>query len=132
MCSLSRAAALNYRFFGVYDKDVSFSSMNQRRYVIDYYATAIFQGKWLGDAIHTLDINGVSVDPLPRGVLNRWDYWLFKKMSGAPVGSRASVLRFIDRWILKQAAVNSVLTRVMLREWNVSRWLAPVSDEAST
>lgn len=129
--SPGRAAVEHYRFFSVYDPDVSFGTMNERRYVIDYYATAIFQGKWLGDALRTLGDNGISIDPSPRGILNRWDYWYFTKSQGAPVGARAGLLRLVDRWVFKQAPINSFLTQVMLRRWKLTGWLDPVSDDVA-
>lgn len=129
--SPGRAAKQNYNFLGVYDPDVTFHTMNTRRYVIDYYSTAVFQGKWLDDAIDTLEVNGISIDPFPRGVLNRWDYWLFKQRLHGPDGARVQLLSFVDRLIFKRPVINHALSRVILRRWRISRWLVPVSDEAT-
>lgn len=75
--SIERSNAIDREFLCVMPKS-DHPNINQHpSYAIDYFATGVFQGKWLKECLHTFEPLGIKIDTNKRGVMNRLDFYKF-------------------------------------------------------
>ena len=71
-------------------------NINHHKYPIDYYSTAILQGKWQKEGVKILRRAGLDIDTKDRGVLTRWDFFYYHQRKKGD-GIRLRVLTWLDR-----------------------------------
>ena len=82
--SVSRSDLIDRPFFSV-GVNASDPNKNHHRYPLDYYSTAILQGKWQKEGVKILRKAGIPINTKKRGYLTRWDFYYYhqqKRQSG--------------------------------------------------
>jgi len=75
--SIKRAEKLNRDFLCVTPKS-SLPNVNEHpSYSIDYFATGVFQGKWLKECIKVFKPLGIGIDTSHRKVMTRFDFFKY-------------------------------------------------------
>ncbi len=72
--SIERAKNIERPFLCILRNGVSDNINHDGPYPIDYYATSVFQGKWLKEALRIYKDLGIKIDTSKRGVMNRIDF----------------------------------------------------------
>lgn len=93
--SVERSGHLDRPFYSV-SLNSDEPNKNLHRYPLDYYSTAILQGKWQKEGVKLLRKAGVPIDTSTRGCLTRWDFFYYHEQK-KPDSFYLQLLRFIDR-----------------------------------
>jgi hypothetical protein len=72
--SIERAKQIDRPFLCVNRNGIRNDINYDGDYPLNYYATSVFQGKWLKEALRLYASLGIKINPKPRGVMNRIDF----------------------------------------------------------
>ena len=72
--SIDRAKSINRPFLCLKRNGISDDINHDGHYPLNYFATSVFQGKWLKEAIRLYSSLGIEIDTSYRGVMNRIDF----------------------------------------------------------
>ncbi len=97
--SYERAQEFNSPFLSV-AVNSSETNVNVHSYAFDYFATTIFQGKWLKEAVKKFNAVGIKIDTRQRGVMTRWDFFYYHQMKSAK-GIKLHSLNFLNLFLGK-------------------------------
>lgn len=99
--SVARASHIQRPFYSV-GINSDLPNKNHHRYPLDYYSTAILQGKWQKEGVKMLREAGINISTEKRGYLNRWDFYYYhqqKKQGSAYL----QLLKFLDKSIFNRS-----------------------------
>ena len=72
--SIERAKAIDKPFLSILRNGISDDINHDGSYPLNYFATSVFQGKWLKEALRIYNDLGIRIDTSKRGVMNRIDF----------------------------------------------------------
>lgn len=72
--SIERAKDITRPFLCIPRNGINQDINHDGPYPLNYYATSVFQGKWLKEAIRLYENLGIHIDTSHRGVMNRIDF----------------------------------------------------------
>lgn len=72
--SIQRAMSINRLFLCLYRNGIDDDINHDGDYPLNYFATSVFQGKWLKEAVRLYKSLGIRIDTSHRGVMNRIDF----------------------------------------------------------
>lgn len=98
--SIRRAAGIKKTFYSV-GLNSNLPNKNHHRYPLDYYSTAVLQGKWQKEAVKILRNAGLVIEPGERGVLTRWDFYYYHQMKRKK-GIYTNLLTLLDQLIFNR------------------------------
>lgn len=98
--SVKRSSEEDRNFFSV-DINSQLPNKNHHKYPLDYYSTAILQGKWQKEGVKILSRAGIPIDTTLRGTLSRWDFYLYHQKKGAS-STKLKILNWLDRNIFNR------------------------------
>lgn len=75
--SIERSNTVNREFLCITPNSDHYNVNEHSPYPIDYFATGVFQGKWLKECLQTFNKLGIKIDTSKRGVMNRLDFYKF-------------------------------------------------------
>jgi len=90
--SVKRSEGISQGFYSL-DINSNLPNKNLHRYPLDYYSTAVLQGKWQKEGLKIVKEAGIKIDHRERGYLTRWDFYYYhQKKKGPSVWLRALTL----------------------------------------
>lgn len=93
--SVARSNQINQPFYslGVNSDE---PNKNLHQYPLNYYSTAILQGKWQKEGVKMLRKAGIPIDTAKRGCLTRWDFYYYHQQKN-PHSAYLKLLKWLDR-----------------------------------
>lgn len=95
--SVERSGLLDRPFFSV-GLNSDEPNKNLHRYPLDYYSTAILQGKWQKEGVKMLRKAGIPINTSKRGCLTRWDFYYYHQQKKRD-SFYLQFLKLIDQYI---------------------------------
>lgn len=92
--SIDRAKKINNVFLSLKSNGISPDINHDGTYPLNYYATSVFQGKWLKEALKIYQQLGINIDTSSRGVMTRLDFALLHNKN-APNSLKYRFLKFL-------------------------------------
>lgn len=83
----------------------SLPNKNHHRYPLDYYSTAILQGKWQKEALKILRKAGIKIDTKKRGILTRWDFYYYHQRKHSS-STKLKVMHWLDHNVFNRSSNN--------------------------
>lgn len=98
--SISRSAQIERPFYSMALNSVD-PNKNLHTYPLDYYSTAILQGKWQKEAVKMLRKAGIPIDTKKRGCLTRWDFFYYHQQKRGS-SFYFPLLKAMDRFVFNR------------------------------
>lgn len=98
--SVSRSSIFDRPFYSV-EINSDHPNKNLHKYPLDYYSTAILQGKWQKEGVKMLKKAGISINTKGRGVLTRWDFYYYHQRKKG-ISKKLKLLSWLDRNIFNR------------------------------
>jgi hypothetical protein len=102
--SIERAKQIDRPFLCLNRNGISEDINHDGDYPLNYFATSVFQGKWLKEALKLYSSLGIKINSKPRGVMNRVDFWEYherkkgtKHLKYKVINGLKRLLQFINR-----------------------------------
>jgi len=98
--SVKRSEEIDRDFLSV-SANSDHPNINHHKYPIDYYSTAILQGKWQKEGVKILRKSGLEINTKGRGVLTRWDFFYYHQQKRGN-SLQLSLLKWLDRTVFNR------------------------------